>query len=107
MERLGGLVVIAPARRAGEPGSNRGPGENFSFKLFKYVYIYIYIYILCFIHIRLYLHFRVSLYMCLQLYNFFTFKNHFALIISLIQLESSIILEYMFLKIIINTICIK
>ena len=26
---LGGLVVIAPARRAGDPGSNPGPGENF------------------------------------------------------------------------------
>ena len=25
---LGGLVVIAPARRAGDPGSNSGPGEN-------------------------------------------------------------------------------
>ena len=27
--RLGGLVVIAPARRAGDPGSIPGPGENF------------------------------------------------------------------------------
>ena len=27
--RLGGLVVIAPALRAGDPGSNPGPGENF------------------------------------------------------------------------------
>ena len=26
---LGGLVVIAPARRAGDPGTNPGPGENF------------------------------------------------------------------------------
>ena len=26
---LGGLMVIAPARRAGDPGSNPGPGENF------------------------------------------------------------------------------
>ena len=26
---LGGLVAIAPARRAGDPGSNPGPGENF------------------------------------------------------------------------------
>ena len=26
---LGGLVVIAPARRAGDPGSNPGPGEDF------------------------------------------------------------------------------
>ena len=25
---LGGLVVIAPARRAGDMGSNPGPGEN-------------------------------------------------------------------------------
>ena len=30
---LDGLVVIAPARRAGDPGSNPGPGENFSLKL--------------------------------------------------------------------------
>ena len=30
VDRLGGLVVIAPARRAGDPGSNPGPGENFS-----------------------------------------------------------------------------
>ena len=29
MDRLGGLVVIAPARGAGDPGSNSGPGENF------------------------------------------------------------------------------
>ena len=29
VDRLGGLVVIAPARRAGDPGSNPGPGENF------------------------------------------------------------------------------
>ena len=33
MNRLGGLVVIAPARRAGDPGLNPGPGENFSLKL--------------------------------------------------------------------------
>ena len=26
--RLGGLVVIAPARRDGDPGSNPSPGEN-------------------------------------------------------------------------------
>ena len=32
-DRLGGLVVIAPARRAGDPGSDPGPGENFSLKL--------------------------------------------------------------------------
>ena len=29
MDRLGGLVVIAPARRAKDPGSIPGPGENF------------------------------------------------------------------------------
>ena len=28
LDRLGGLVVIAPAHRAGDPGSNPGPGEN-------------------------------------------------------------------------------
>ena len=33
---LGGLVVIAPARRAGDPGSILGPGENFSLKLLIY-----------------------------------------------------------------------
>ena len=33
VDRLGGLVVIAPARRAGDPGSNPGPGEFFSLKL--------------------------------------------------------------------------
>ena len=33
MDRLGGLVVTAPARRAVDPGSNPGPGENFSLKL--------------------------------------------------------------------------
>ena len=26
-------MVIAPARRAGDPGSNPGPGKNFSLKL--------------------------------------------------------------------------
>ena len=41
VDRLGGLVVIAPARRAGDPGSNPGPGENFSLKLLIYIYIYI------------------------------------------------------------------
>ena len=57
MDRLGGLVVIAPARRAGDPGSNPGSGENFSLKLListcqmvilkvKFTYIYIYIYII-------------------------------------------------------------
>ena len=29
-------LVGAPARRAGEPGSNPGPGENFSLKLLIY-----------------------------------------------------------------------
>ena len=29
VDRLGGLVVIAPARRAGDPGSIPGAGENF------------------------------------------------------------------------------
>ena len=33
MDRLGGLVVIAPARRGGDPDSNPGPGESFSLKL--------------------------------------------------------------------------
>ena len=28
LDRLGGLVVIAPARRAGDPVSIPGPGEN-------------------------------------------------------------------------------
>ena len=32
-DRLGGLVVVAPARRAGDPGSIPGPGESFSLKL--------------------------------------------------------------------------
>ena len=36
MDRLGGLVFIAPARRAGDPGLNPDPGENFSLKLFIY-----------------------------------------------------------------------
>ena len=36
-------MVIAPARRAGDPGSNPVPGENFSLKLLIYIYIYIYI----------------------------------------------------------------
>ena len=36
MDRLVGLVVIAPARRAGDPGSNPGPGENFSRKVSMY-----------------------------------------------------------------------
>ena len=29
LDRLGGFVVIAPARRAGDLGSNPGPSENF------------------------------------------------------------------------------
>ena len=29
VDRLGGLVVIASARRAGVLGSNPGPGDNF------------------------------------------------------------------------------
>ena len=29
VDRLGGLVVIAPERRAGDPGSIPGPGEKF------------------------------------------------------------------------------
>ena len=28
VDRVGGLVVIAPARRAGDPGSIPSPGEN-------------------------------------------------------------------------------
>ena len=36
MDRLIGLVVIAPARRAGNSGSNPGPGENFSLELLIY-----------------------------------------------------------------------
>ena len=33
MDHLGGLVVIGPAHRAGDPGWNPGPGDNFSLKL--------------------------------------------------------------------------
>ena len=29
VDRLGDLVVIAPTRRAGDPGSIPGPGKNF------------------------------------------------------------------------------
>ena len=29
VNRMGGLVVRAPVRRAGDPGSNPGPGKNF------------------------------------------------------------------------------
>ena len=36
MDRLGGLVVIASTRRAGDPGSNPGPGENLCVKLLTY-----------------------------------------------------------------------
>ena len=36
MDHLGGLVVIATVRRAGNPGSNPGPGEDFSLKLLIY-----------------------------------------------------------------------
>ena len=39
MDRLGGLVVIVPARRAGDPGLNPGSGEIFSLKLLIYIYI--------------------------------------------------------------------
>ena len=35
-DRLGGLLVIEPARRAGDPGLNPGPGKNFSLKLLIY-----------------------------------------------------------------------
>ena len=45
MDRLGGLVVIAPARRGGGPGSNPGQGENFSLKLLKLCIIFFF---LCF-----------------------------------------------------------
>ena len=30
---LGGVVGSAPTHRAGDPGSNPGPGDNFSLKL--------------------------------------------------------------------------
>ena len=36
MDRLGGSVVRAPGRRARDPGSNPGPGENSSLKLLIY-----------------------------------------------------------------------
>ena len=36
VDHLGGLVVIAPARRAGDLCLNPGPGENFSLKLLIY-----------------------------------------------------------------------
>ena len=38
VDRLGGLVVIAPARRTGDPGSNPGPGENFSHIIIFFTY---------------------------------------------------------------------
>ena len=41
MDRLGGLVVIAPAHIAGDLVSNPGTGENFSLKLLINIYIYI------------------------------------------------------------------
>ena len=40
VDRLGGLVVIAPARRAGDLSSNSGPGENLFLKLLINVYIF-------------------------------------------------------------------
>ena len=39
MDHLGVLVVIASARRAWDPGSNPGPGEDFSLKLLTITYI--------------------------------------------------------------------
>ena len=30
-------MIIAPARRTGDPDSNPGPGENFSLKLIIYI----------------------------------------------------------------------
>ena len=39
MNRLGSLVVIEPARRAGDPGSNLGPGEKFSLKLLIFKFL--------------------------------------------------------------------
>ena len=37
VDRLVGLVVIAPAGRAEDPGSNPGPGENFFLNLLMYI----------------------------------------------------------------------
>ena len=37
VDHLGGLKVIAPAQRAGGPGSNPGSGENFFLKLLIYL----------------------------------------------------------------------
>ena len=39
MDGLGGLVAIAPAHRAGDLGSNPGPGENFSLKILITIYV--------------------------------------------------------------------
>ena len=36
VDRLGDLVVIAPARIAGDPGSNPGPARIFSLNLLIY-----------------------------------------------------------------------
>ena len=36
MDHLGVQLFRAPVRRAGDPGSNPGPGENFSLKLLIY-----------------------------------------------------------------------
>ena len=38
-DRMGGLVVIAPARRAGDPGSNPGPARILSLKLFLSIFL--------------------------------------------------------------------
>ena len=46
MDRLGGLVVIALARRAVDPGSNPGPGKNFLKLLILYIY-YIILFLFC------------------------------------------------------------
>ena len=37
MDGLGGLEAIAPARIAGEPGSNPGPGDNCFLKVIEEV----------------------------------------------------------------------
>ena len=42
VDRLGGLVVTAPARRAGDPGSNPGPGENFFSYIINIIYVVYY-----------------------------------------------------------------
>ena len=36
MDHLVGLLVIAPARRTGDPDWNPGPGKNFSLNLLIY-----------------------------------------------------------------------